>query len=306
MAPVFAFRPKQPVVWHHRLPSRSNRCCLYCGRAVNDGSIPSDEEHLIGRRFVPDNGFATGQEFNFLFRACKDCNGEKAELERHVSSVTLFTSAARKTDPAIDQLARNKAEKDFHPIGKKPVRNSSARFEIEGAFGPASFRFGIEGPPQLVPDYVKALAFRHVQGLFSLVTSKEPRTVGGTRLLSAEHFRFMGYYGHGDWGNPQLVEVSRRVRAWPIPAVIHTAGGFFRAVMRRQEGERGEWFWALEWNRSIRVVGGITDRAQPAVFDDLPAPDWKRWDATTRFRSDCRLRDEDDILFPWPEESLSA
>ena len=303
MAHVFGFRPKQPVVWFHRQKSRSNRCCLYCGRSLIDGSLPSDKEHLIGCDFVPNKAFATGQEFNFIFRACRECNAEKGEMERHVSAVTMFASPARATHSAVNESAQRKADGDYHPVKKKLVRDAWSELSVESKAPGFSLSIGMLAPPQLVPEYVHGLAFRHIQGLFSLVTTKDPRGANeGIRLLPPAHFRLMGYYAHGDWGNPQLVEVGRRVRDWPMPVVIHTAGGCFRAVMRRQEGERGEWFWALEWNKSLRVVGGLTDRNQPVVFDGLPELDWKWADPATRFRPERRLVEGEDTLFPWPGE----
>jgi len=296
MPPVFGFRPKQPVIWYHSRLDRSNHHCLYCGRFVGDGYLPSNEEHWIGKKFVPPGAFRTGQEFNFLFRACKECNGRKSRLEAHLSSVTLFTSPARLTDQGIDERARHKAEEEFHPVDRKPVANAQRELSLNVTGRGISMQFGLTGPPQPHAEYVAELARMHIQGLFSLVTTADP--VKGTLCwLSPELFRLVGWYASDDWGNPHLIEVSRRVHDWPRLALVDTAGGFFRAVARRESCEEAEWFWALEWNQSLRIFGGITDRERPKVFDGLPPMPWVQLDAGTRWRRERPLQEGEDILF---------
>lgn len=78
------------VGWYHDADDRSNRHCLYCGRDVTKASsISWNKEHLIGRSFVP-TGTMGVTTFNFIFRACEECNARKAVAQRHLSSVTLI------------------------------------------------------------------------------------------------------------------------------------------------------------------------------------------------------------------------
>lgn len=297
MAEVYGFRRNQPVVWFHDQLALSNRACLYCGTYLVDGVEASDKEHLISRAFGHAESFKTGQEFNFIFRACVRCNREKSDIERHLSSVTLFNSPARSTNAVVNRSALHKAAHDFHPVERKKVSESHSTLELASNGPGISMKFGLIAPPQPVRSHVIGLAFRHIQGLFTLVTATNPRESEGMRILTPGHFRFFGYFAHGDWGNAQLLEISRRVRDWPCLAPIDTAGGFFRAVLRRQEGERGEWFWALEWNQSLRVFGAITDRALPTAYENLPDLPWKQWDKEHRYRQDRPLQPGEDILF---------
>ena len=182
MTDIFRFRENQPVTWYRKSKAQSNQHCLYCSAFVGVGSeVGSNKEHLIGREFVPKGAFDGGQKFNFIFRACEHCNGKKADFERHVSSVTLFRSPARADDEQIDARAAHKAAHDYHP-DKKGVRVQDAGGQHDVQLGP-NFTFGLVSPPQLKGEYVKQLALHHVQGLFSLLTSADPRDPQSTRLL---------------------------------------------------------------------------------------------------------------------------
>ena len=145
----FRFKENQPVTWFHKNHARSNQYCLYCHRPVCIGDVASNKEHLIGRSFVPDGSLEGGKAFNFIFRACVECNNEKAEAERHISSVSLFTSLGR-VDENINALANRKAATDFHPIQQgKLVKDASVEKSIEIGRGNFSAQFGLVGPPQL-------------------------------------------------------------------------------------------------------------------------------------------------------------
>jgi hypothetical protein len=167
------------------------------------------------------------------------------------------------------------------------------------------FTFGLVSPAQLDRDKVALLAFRHIQGLFAMVTSSDPRRTESTRVLTDSHFGYFGSYPHRDWGNPQLVEISRRAQDLPRRVEIVTASGYFRCALRRADPEGSPWFWALEWNKSLRLTGWIGDpQAPPPVFRDLPALDWiglgERGGARTRYRLEIPLAETDDLLFDRP------
>lgn len=259
----------------------------------------SDREHMIGRNFVPQ-GSLRSDSFNFIFRACRDCNERKAAAERHLSTVTLFNSRARSEDREIDKLAEHKATRDYHP-GKKGVRVRDATDNHEVIFKGSNFEmtFGLLSPPQPNRDDLVLLAYNHTQALFSLLTTENPRDGNKLRLLPADHFFCFGYYMHGDWGNLHLAEISQRTSDWPCYANITTADGYFRAILRRSSVDEDGWFWALEWNQCVRVVGGITNSGVGSKpFQKLPELDW-RWlpDGSGRIRRDVPLPEGVDTLF---------
>lgn len=270
----FRFKDNQPITWFHKNKAQSNQYCLYCHRQVSVENIASDKEHLIGRSFVPDGSLDEGRAFNFIFRACTECNKEKAEAERHISSVTLFTSPSR-IDEKINALANRKAERDFHPIQQgKLVKDAFLEISVGIDNGPISAEYGLIGPPQLDQSYVRLLAFRHIQGFFSLITSTDPRTPEGTTLLPIEHWWFGGSYPHSDWGNVCIQEITKRIETWDVPLKITTADGFFKIIIRSAPHAGGPWFWALEWNKNLRLFGGIFDIKNPPVeFKNLPIPE---------------------------------
>ena len=62
------------------------------------------------------------------------------------------------------------------------------------------------------------------------------------------------------------------------------------------------WFWALEWNKHLRIIGGIyAPGEQPPIFSGLPAQGWvqvgKGDDGSVyRIKKEIPLL-EDDLLF---------
>ena len=131
---IFGRKPgRAAITWFHAARGSRTNTCLYCTRYVGEGSpIPSDKEHLIGRRMPPPGGFSDPAAFNFMFRACCECNAEKAALEDHVSAVTLLTSPGRGEDPKVDEVARRKGEKSFDPRhGRKPVGEIRNNVEVK-------------------------------------------------------------------------------------------------------------------------------------------------------------------------------
>ncbi len=266
---------------------------------MSDGAESSEKEHLIGREFVP-TGTLGGTAFNFIFRACEVCNDRKGNLERHVSTITLFTSPARAKSTEVDQLARRKASKDYHPQKKGSlVQDSHLSFEIPFSSGGVTGKIGMSGPPRLDEEAAMELAFRHLQGFFSLITSVDPTTTEGTRLLQSQQFYAERPYSYRDWGNVRLLEIVRRAQSWTKLGFVTAAKGFFRAEFRRDESETGQWFWALEWNKSTRVIGLLSKSDEPLrLLDDLPEVAWKQISPNERMRVESPLaNDQVDQLF---------
>ena len=253
---------------------------------------------MIGRSFIPDGSLDDGRSFNFIFRACVECNSEKAEVERHISSVSLFTSIGR-SDKSINTIANRKAANDFHPtLRGKLVKDATVEQCIEIDTKMLNCKFEMSGPPQLDPSYIRLLAFRHIQGFFSLITSSDPTTSEGTKLLGKNHWWFGGSYPYSDWGNVRIKEIAERVRTWEALLKIVTANGFFKIVIRRSPRTNGPWFWALEWNKSWRLFGGIFDlNNYPVEFDSLPSPEMMQLNSNIKISQEVRLDNHEDILF---------
>jgi hypothetical protein len=295
-------RGSAAITWFDRRPSRSNQHCLYCGVYVGEGlAVPSNCEHLIGRRMVPVGSFGDAKAFNFQFRACEECNIAKSAVEDHVSAITLIYSPGRTEDQAVDDIARRKGQSSFD--GRYPGKPVGEQRHEHAIRANSFMTFTMVSGPQPDPDKIADLSLYHMQGLFSLVCSSNPLTSEGTRLLTSEHFGVYGSVLRRDWGNAHQREIMRRVADVPILAEFNTAGGYFQCIVRRADEEGSPWFWALEWNKSLRVCGWIGDgESPPGWFTELPSLGWinlgKQGDAYTRQRREVPLEDADDILFP--------
>jgi hypothetical protein len=218
--------------------------------------------------------------------------------QRHVSSITLLNSPSVASDGIARRGAERKAVGDTHPETLVKMGDAIARQTAEFSFGPATFDFGLSGPSPAAKDYIPELASYHIQALFTLVTTPENRTTENVRLLPLDRFRVFGSYPHSDWGNLQLVEIAGRATTWPCHFAILTAGGFFRVCLRRHEN--AGWFWALEWNKSLRVVGRINHPEENnPLFENLPALDWTPLpDGSGFFREEQGAPDFGANLFP--------
>lgn len=286
--------------WFHKRDDKSNLRCLYCGENVAAGAKAFDKEHLIGRDFAPFDP-ARHDEFNFLFRACRECNGRKSRLEDHLSAYTLVHGPAASLDPALRERAAAKAARSFHP-GRPgvPLGQAWESERAEAALGAGarmSLSFSAPTPPSR--DMIGQLAIHHVQGLFALVTTQDYLQPDEIRWLPPSRALLFDYAIASDWGNPRLLALAERARAWPSRARVDTANGNFRAVLRR-DPEQG-WFWALEWNRCLRVFGAIPF-ASPRVFEGLPELRWKRLGPGRRIREEIAAAPGDPDPFDAPVE----
>lgn len=260
-------KPGQPIVWYHQKRAQSNQHCLYCNAFLGVGSaVKRNKEHLIGRNFVPTGTINEGERFNFIFAVCETCNLQKSKYENHVSAISLLWSPLRK-EPAIDVIAVRKATGTYHgKLAAQALKSTRLAFEY------GEFHLGIELaiPPQVDSHQVKCLAAMQVQALVSLV--KTTNHLSSTELfrLNPANIWYYKWFPVSDWGNPQLVEAVRRVHTWERIATINAAGGAFRATLRQSPGS-DEWFWGLEWNGSIRVIGALgSPETPPTVLADIP------------------------------------
>lgn len=302
---VHKYKNNQPIIWFNRKKEKSNQYCLYCGIHVGVNSKESsNKEHLIARQFVPTGAFQDGKQFNFIFRACEVCNSRKAEIERHISSVSMLNGIPNQENPEYIDRAKSKASKDFHPM--KPgvlVKDAFDKHVFNCNFGPMKISFKSTSPPQLSEKYIQELSFYHIQGFFSLLTSKNPEITSGTKLLPEKNIWFHASYNHGDWGNAELIEIEKRINKLRCYANINTADDNFKALMCHSTENPTYWFWALEWNKHLRVVGGIYSSNQcPPIFESLPKQKWKSLGkgsdgAKHSIKEEMPLAKEDDTLF---------
>jgi hypothetical protein len=259
------------------------------------------KEHLVGRNFVPRGSLDGGRSFNFIFNACYACNNDKSTLEGHVSAITQLMSPAVAENATFSERASAKSQGEIHPWTRRPVAESFHESTIQMRGFGLGIGMGFVGPPQADREIVCRLALRHVQGLYALVTNAD-RTVQPLTLLFPGWVYVLGYYLRSDWGNSQAIAASERVRDWTVRARIITASGYFQAMLRRDDAAVGTWFWALEWNRYMRVIGGISyDGQLPSFMRDLPDLQWVQSRTATgaifRSRQEQPLDEARDDLF---------
>jgi hypothetical protein len=271
-----------------------NRTCLYCGVAETH-EAPLTLEHVVGRRFVPKGSLA--KSWALIGNACDPCNAKKAELEDDISAITVQPNLGEKhDDPLLAAEAARKAKGSFSRRTKKVVGQSHEEGSVEGKMMPGlHVKAGFISPPQLIEKRVHELAQMHLQGFFYLMSYNETEQRGG---FLPGTVGFVVNANRPDWGNPLLRGFAKLKDAWTQQLDCVCAEGFFKIAMWREAEESPLWSFALEWNRSHRMVGffGDLDRAQAHV-DALPELQWKRWDATSRYRVETALETEEDTLF---------
>jgi hypothetical protein len=271
-----------------------NCTCLYCG-IVGTDETSLTIEHVVGRRFVPKGSLANS--WALIGNACDLCNGKKAELEDDISAITLQPDLGeRHDDPLLAAEAARKAKGSFSRRTKKIVGRSQEEGSVEGKMmSSIDVKFSFVSPPQLVEKRVHELAQMHLQGFFYLMSYNEAERRGG---FIPGTVGFVANANRPDWGNPLLRGFAKLTEAWPQQLDCICASGFFKIAMRRETEAAPVWSFALEWNTSHRIIGffGDLDQAQAHV-DALPELQWKRWDATSRYRMETALAPEDDTLF---------
>lgn len=302
MADIFNYRENQPIVWFHKRLDKSNHYCLYCGTYIGpESKVESNKEHLIAREFVP-NHYLNSTDFNFIFRCCVSCNTRKSSVERHLSTTTLLNSDGRNQNSEINDLALNKANKDYHPNHRgKLVADSGVHQEVEFGNAGIKLKIGFMAPPQSNEEYVVELAFRQIQGLYALLLSKNPLCAETTCLLPFDSFHLLGVYPKNDWGSSQIEYCINKTEAWSSYCNVSIAEGYFKAILLKSNQDQNGWFWALEWNKSLRILGAIIKKESlSSVYDEMPDEQWSPWQKDTqgeiRFRAEIPLVKKDRLF----------
>ncbi len=290
--------------WYTKSKNTSNQYCLYCGRYIGPNSnINSNREHLIGRNFVPKGTLSEKNSFNFIFRACEDDNHFKSELERHISSISLFAAATQgDSSKEVEQLALHKASKDYHP-DKQGIKVIDSQEKLEFSFIGNNFKlnFTVIGPPQPNQAYIKCLAFMQMQALFSLLSTPRPYNNKNLLLLPDKYFYFLDYWPKSDWGNVILNYLTKAINEWEQIAIIRTAKDNFKTIIKCDPISK-LWFWALEWNKSFRIAGfiGSIDLVENFIAK-LPKEDIKIIQEEINYKlslkTEIALKEDEDELF---------
>ncbi|MBU1194081.1 MAG: HNH endonuclease [Proteobacteria bacterium] len=293
---------------------KDNVRCPYCGRDLNETpGIKRIKEHVIGRKFIPKTYLEN--EWNFIVDACDDCNNEKGWLENGLSTISTLKLTGNSDLPieVQDDLKRkignpgsdNIFGKSKHPETNEPVANSFIETKIKGNLGKANISFSFTAPPQ-APTSETSLACYHIQAFFFLISNVNANDIKKSKAftqksiyLSKEYIKPLYILREPDWGNIPALELTKRTRNWRIFCNINTAKGFFRAVIRKSpDEEKSSFFWALEWNKSIRIIGMIMNSEQNyAVLENLPKEPLEKINSTVSVRKERQIKKEDDILF---------
>lgn len=280
-------------------PTVLNNCtCPYCGVALSPEII--SEEHVVGRRFVP-KGKLNGN-WNLIANACRPCNGRKSDLEDDISAITLQPDLLGQYghgDAGAIADAQRKAKGSLSRRTKKTIRDSQERIGLSVNLGTGSdLSFSFIAPSQIDDWRAFELARMQLAALFYMQTYNSETRRGGYWLH--------GYHpvmqaARSDWGNSVMIAFAHEIEGWECRLVANTAEGFFRVIIRKHPSAE-TWAWAIEWNRSRRLIGFFGERepAQNIVnsFPELRAQIvYQASENSLSYRVETPLSENDDILF---------
>lgn len=289
---------KMKVLPAHKVVTLDNCTCVYCGKELTPEE--STKEHVIGRRFVPKGKLNCG--WNLLVNACRACNNKKSALENDISAITMHPDAWGRhpnDDQALADEARRKGKNSISRKTKKPVKDSTEEIQIKIPFGPnATFTLTAVTPPVIERQRLHDLAMLQLMGFFYLTTYSEETRRGGFWLGG---FCPVQESLRSDWGNPVHLWFMNEVATWrPIFTGIG-ADGYYKVVIRRHPSAIC-WAWGLEWNQNLRIIGFVGE--PDPIYETLtalPSLDMMTItegpDRSTRFRTEQRLSEKDDVLF---------
>lgn len=274
-----------------------NLTCPYCGVDINKEN--NSKDHVIGRKFVPVGSFEN--QWNLIVQACKCCNNKKSDLEDDISALTLnicINDVEVLSESAMHKT-KSKIEKCISRQTNTSIKNSSIHKKISQTLNQnVEIKFNYQAPAQLNDERCFELARYHLMAFFYLI-SFDDKTMKG-------HFWPEGFYPtfqapYSDWGNIQQLQFMNSISEWQPKFLGITANGFFKIIIRKHPSVSC-WAWALEWNKSYRLVGffGCQRTAQELV-NKIPNIQWhclnNKHGMTQYYRAEEELSDIDDILF---------
>lgn len=236
MTDLVYYSPKHRVV-------KRNVLCAYCGISLEPFK-GGEEEHVIGRRFVP-KGTLAGQ-WNLIVRSCPACNDAKADLEDDLSAITMQPDGLGRFAADDDRLRAEAVRKarTRNRRTQQRVSEPTPPLIVKGNFGPANITFSYTAPAQADDRRMFELARLQLVGFFSMLTYDEAAKRG---------YFWTGQYApvvvarQEDWGNPRLLWIDAVSRDWEYRLHAIAADGFYKVWIRRRLGEPAVWAWAIEW-----------------------------------------------------------
>ena len=292
---------------HRRVVHLPNMTCPYCNASL--GTTPSDDDHVIGRRFVPKGTLRTS--WNLVLRACVPCNNRKSDLEDDLSAISMQPDAygqMPRDDPNLAKEAHRKAKKSLSRRTRRPVALSQEHIRLAGSAGPGiRLAFSTIAPPQMDQSRAFELARMQLMAFFYWVTFDLSTHRGG--FWPGCFYPVIATF-RPDWGNPRFRAFMTTVIGWEPRLLASAADDYFRVAIRRHP-HHVCWSWALEWNSNVRL-GGFFGEAEPVRELCEALPKLK----VTHFRvsptagvfihTEQTLLDEDDQLFSWLRKSESS
>lgn len=275
-----------------------NNTCPYCGRELDRAS--SSVEHTIGRRFVPKGKLH--QSWNLVLNACMPCNAQKGELEDDLGALSMQPDAFGvhiSDDPEVRKEVARKGSGSRSRRTQRSVGESQETKKLDMRLGAGldlSVSFLMR--PQIDLERAADLARMQLAACFYWLTYDESNRRGGFwpggALIIDTAFR-------ADWGNSLQVGFMKGSASWHDRLLVVAADEYFKISIRRRP-DAVCWSWALEWNRSFRLVGLFGDPVPIEEFASrLEAPMSTLLTRTgpnsTRMRREVALDDDSDLLF---------
>jgi hypothetical protein len=289
-----------------RITTLRSSICAYCAVPFS-ATVRPTLEHAVGRKFVPK--LKLSAQWNLHVLACSKCNGTKAELEDDISVISMLGGPDGRgpVDPILISEIQRKARRAISRKTRKPVAHSAETVTIEHSFGPFNMKFGFSAPAQIQTERIRALAWFHVQA-FAFFTSYDASARRGNFLH--EKFDLLAHVSQADWGNVKLRWFTEMTARWFPLLRADAADAYFKIVVRRRSKGERLWSWALEWNRTMRVVGFYGDdelvKSLIAQTPEVSASFVHQQEGETIIgRENVRLADEDDLLFDWADFETS-
>jgi hypothetical protein len=281
-----------------------NVACAYCGVTFTQ-RLSRTADHVIARNFVPKGSF--GSQWNLIVNACRKCNGTKSQLESEVAAITMQPDAWGRhpeNDPKLAREASRRAQSVKNTRTGKPVHVLEEPMVFEHQIMPGvTMKASLTSPPQLNQSSAYGLAWHQVAAFFYLITFKKESRLG--RRWPGK-FIPLTVVRDSDWGNSLIRTFQDLVEPWDYRVHGVAASGYFCVCIKKSRDPRELWSWALEWNRTFRVIGFMGD--EEAARDAAKALTWPQKhirqtgpDSSEAFRVEERLADADDRLFLPPK-----
>ncbi|SBT60899.1 Uncharacterised protein [Plesiomonas shigelloides] len=274
-----------------------NKTCPYCGVELDKSN--KTREHVIGRNFVPERSL--DNQWNLIVQACRGCNTEKSDLENDISAITLNHAIMyhKELPETVISHAMRKREKCYSRQTKKLIKDSDIKSSFDTKLANNVYlNIGYQASAQLDDERCYRLAQYHMLAFFYFLTFNEEQQIG---FMWPEGFYPIAQAIYSDWGNDELLGFSRVVTDWPIRLHGVTANDFFKVSIKKHP-TTSCWSWALEWNKSLRIVGFFGDKSvAEMVANDIPQLEWDIQSQQSGVTQFCRMERmisvEEDILF---------